>query len=120
MHLSRVVASKCSSYRMLQFKRILPAINLQSIQLAQLKYQPMMLSQKTPHLFARNFSSSEENPNDSIENPAPAVEKKKKGRRPGTKKQKQEVKVEEAQEPIEMYTLKFNSPILPYAKFPLT
>lgn len=23
-------------------------------------------------------------------------------------------------EPMEMYTLKFNSPILPYAKFPLT
>lgn len=33
---------------------------------------------------------------------------------------KKATKKPDGTEPMEMYTLKFNSPILPYAKFPLT
>jgi len=39
---------------------------------------------------------------------------------PAKKTKKSTKKVESKHEPAPMYTLKFNSPILPYAKFPLT
>lgn len=56
----------------------------------------------------------------AVHGPAVIVEVEDKVASSSSKKKKKAAKGPEVVEPQSMYTLKFNSPILPYAKFPLT